>query len=112
MLEERSNWRAVRRGGMRRILVIAIALAGLGAPSAAGFGLLNYEPLVQGSTSYGGDPHLLLATTQDDETTGFHFRYAPSGSFTTAFSVRNDGPIAVTLLGADLHDETETSLAV
>jgi hypothetical protein len=108
---DRSNWRAVRRGGMRRILVPAIVLAGLGAALIAGFGLLNYQPLAQGSTSYGGDPHLLLATTEDDETTGFHFRYAPSGSFTTAFSVRNDGPIAVTLLGADLHDETEAALA-
>jgi hypothetical protein len=111
MPDDRSTWRAVRRGGVRRILVIAIVLVGLGAASVAGFGLLNYEPLAQGSTSYGGDPHLLLATTEDDETTAYHFRYAPSGSFTTAFSVGNDGPVAVTLLGADLHDETEATLA-
>jgi hypothetical protein len=96
---------------MRRILVIAIVLAGLGAALIGGFGLLTYQPLAQGSTSSSGDPHLLIATTEDDETTGFHFRYSPSGSFTTAFSVRNVGPIAVTLIGADLQDESQASLA-
>jgi hypothetical protein len=96
---------------MRRILIIAIVFAGLGAASVVGFGLLNYEPLAQGSTSYGGDPHLLLATSEDDGTTAFHFRYAPSGSLSTAFSVRNNGPVAVTLLGADLHDQSEATLA-
>jgi hypothetical protein len=96
---------------MRRILVMAIIPAGLGAAVIAGFALMNYQPLAQGSVSSGGDPRLLLATTEDDETTAFHFRYEPSASFSTAFSVRNEGPFAVTLLGVDLDDEAEASLA-
>jgi hypothetical protein len=78
--------------------VFAVAVVAGGA-----FFVFWYEPLVLGSIG-GRDDHLLIRTRsmggQDgDEMPIYEYQFHAGTSYYTGFSVRNDGPIPVTVLG-------------
>lgn len=88
---------------MRRRVVAALAVLGIAA--AVGAVALLYEPLVPGS-AISADGHLLVASTTTDLGNGqqvplYTYRYQTYTSYYTLFSLRNGGPLAVTVLGLD-----------
>jgi hypothetical protein len=75
------------------VLFLVVVLGGLA------FVNLMPDPLGPGSVS-GTDPVGLLETFEDvDGVEVQRYRYEPGASFLTLASVRNDGPLAITLVG-------------
>jgi hypothetical protein len=88
-----------RRRGRSAAVVLAIVLAIVLA--VTGYVAVTFDPLRTGSVS-GTDPSGLLATIEDHDGGVLHlYKYAPGVSFLTLASIRNDGPIAITLLGLE-----------
>lgn len=88
---------------MRKPWLAAIAV---GALAAVGAGLLlTYQPLATGSAT-GHDEDLLIGvepmtTEGGGEFPVYEYRYKAATSYYTLFSVRNDGPLPVRILGLD-----------
>lgn len=86
---------------------VAATLAVLGVAAIVGAGALAfvYQPLVPGSAT-SADSHLLISATETDLGNGeqvplYTYRYQTDTSYYTLFSMRNEGPLAVTVLGLD-----------
>jgi hypothetical protein len=86
---------SARRIGGRLVAVGMVALiAGLAV------GALNYQPLVPGSTSGGDDPYLVSAVMSPfDDGTMYTFCRDPGKVAHTIQTLRNDGPVPITLIG-------------
>ena len=88
---------------MRRWLVLPLVLVGAIAIVVVAWALLAM-PLVAGST-YAPDPVGLLATETTDDANGgeartrYVYRHELGATVLTLTTIRNDGPIAITLLG-------------
>ena len=88
---------------MRRRVVASLAV--LSVAAIAGALAVVYQPLVPGSAS-SGDEHLLISSEPTHSDTGvdvptYSYRYQVDTSYYTLFSLRNKGPMVVTVLGLD-----------
>lgn len=91
-----------RRGALVVVLVLAIA----GAAAA----LLRYQPLAQsGDLTLSTD--MQAVTVEEFDMTGAHIlRYADGGYVSYAVTLRNTGPLPVTVTGVALPEESERRL--
>jgi hypothetical protein len=88
---------------MRRWWIVGIVILVLVA--IAGTVAFVYEPLAVGSVS-GRDDRLLIntrpiSTDGDDDSVVYTYQFHAGTSYYTLFSVRNEGPLAITINGID-----------
>ncbi|HET9516689.1 MAG TPA: hypothetical protein VFO77_03065 [Actinoplanes sp.] len=97
---------AARRRLVRLVVVLLIALV-----LAGGAGLVaRYQPLLQsGDLQAGSD--MQVVTIEEFEETGAHVLKYEDGEYVSyAFTVRNAGPVGITVTGVDLPAEAERRL--
>ena len=77
------------------ILIVLVAMAMVAGGAAY---LLRYEPLVHGDTMAFSSPTTPFRSIGDVS----HVRYREGGAWALEFTIRNDGPLGVTVSRADL----------
>lgn len=88
---------------VRRLAIIVVLLLGAVFAMAGIAVVAGMAP--KAGASFGPDAVGLITTEESDPTEGdeprtvYVYRYAPGATFLTMTSIRNDGPIALTLLG-------------
>jgi hypothetical protein len=87
---------------MRRVAVIRVLALLSVAVVVTAVGLLLYQPLGRGSIATADQVGLIDSSDGNaDEPPSYTYRYAPGAEYFTAFTIRNNGSLPVTLIGPD-----------
>ncbi len=86
---------------------VALATGAIGVALVVGgaAALFLCQPLSTESVA-GSDEVERLGVRDEDDETIYEYRYAPGGEYFTMFTIRNDGPLRITVNGPDREDIT------